>query len=75
MSPRRKIAAFTVEARTAKVYRDAEWNEYRVCFYLNGTKQLNADYHTPDKPDALATAQHWVNESTDGAQGDGQGQR
>lgn len=41
---------------TAKVYHDTEWSEYRVKFYLNGIWQVNADYHTEDRQDALDTA-------------------
>lgn len=44
----------------AKVYRDAEWQEYRVRFYTDGVQQRNADYHTTDKDDAIATADTWV---------------
>lgn len=60
---RRKIATFEVAPRTAKVYWDNEWKEFRVTFYLNGTKQLGADYHTDAKQDALDTAQAWVRDS------------
>lgn len=41
---------------TAKIYKDTDWNEYRVKFYLNGIWQVNADYHTEDKQDAHDTA-------------------
>lgn len=40
----------------AKVYRDAEWQEYRVKFFRNGKHQEGADYHTDDKADAQFTA-------------------
>lgn len=41
----------------SKVYRDAEWNEYRVRFYdKNGIHMDASDYHTNDKEDALLTA-------------------
>jgi len=29
----------------AKVYKDNEWQEYRVKFYVNGIYQIDADYH------------------------------
>ena len=45
---------------SAKVYRDAEWNEYIVTFYRNGEKQHGADYHTDDYKDADKTAAHFV---------------
>lgn len=38
------------------IYRDAEWDEYRVRFYINGKHQKDADYHTTDKQDAYDTA-------------------
>jgi hypothetical protein len=41
---------------TAKVYRDTEWQEYRVKFYRGTIHQVNADYHTEDKQDAIDTA-------------------
>ena len=40
----------------AKVYRDAEWREYRVKFFRDGEYQEDADYHTDDKSDAQFTA-------------------
>lgn len=46
--------------KEAKVYRDAENDEYRVCFYIDGKKIHEADYHTSDKNDALHTANFWV---------------
>jgi hypothetical protein len=41
---------------TAKVYKDTDWQEYRVKFYIQGQHQENADYHTDDKQDAIDTA-------------------
>jgi len=55
--PRRLIATFTESKRVAKVYRDSEWQEYRVTF---GWLSPDADYFTPDKDDALDTARHVV---------------
>jgi len=43
--------------KAAKVYRDSEWNEYRVKFYRNGVYQEKADMHTDDKDDAIGTAE------------------
>lgn len=45
-----------IHSFVTKVYRDAEWNEWRVKFFINGIHQVNADYHTNDKADAQATA-------------------
>lgn len=42
--------------KTAKIYRDAEWNEWVVQFYIAGVKQEDAAYHTDDRMDAEATA-------------------
>lgn len=52
----------------ARVYRDAEWNEYRVRIYLNGQLNAAADYHTSDKQDAHDTMQayetNWLKAAT-----------
>ena len=52
----------TIEAdnSTAKVYRDSDWNEYRVKFFIDGVHQVDADYHTDDKADAISTAESIV---------------
>lgn len=50
----------TKAGREARVYRDAEWQEFRVKFFQDGTHQVNADYHTDDKGDAQHTARSWV---------------
>lgn len=57
---RRKIA--TVESGPVKalVQRDSEWQEYRVRLYVANTLQVNADYHTDDKEDAVSTAHAMV---------------
>ena len=54
----KRIAHFhTSLGHNAKVYRDTEWNEYRVKFYdTEGQHLVHADYHTDDKDDALSTA-------------------
>ena len=41
---------------TAKIYRDTDWNEYRVKFYRAGQHLSAADYHTDDNEDAHDTA-------------------
>lgn len=55
----RKIAEFR-DSKTnvvAKVYRDAEWDEYCVKFFDSNGRHMDAsDYHTNDKEDALNTA-------------------
>ena len=63
----RKIGSFvSTPVREARVYRDAEWNEYRVKFYLNGHHMQEEDYHTDDKQDAMDTAALWAGVGTKG---------
>jgi hypothetical protein len=48
-------------AKTAKVYRDHEWGEFRVKFYTDGKHEgEEADYHTDDRGDANDTAKSWT---------------
>lgn len=54
----------------ARLYRDAEWNEYRVTFYAVGLdnvaiKREGADYHTDNLQDAIATANHVLGNRAD----------
>lgn len=57
MSNRKLILTVeAVEGEFCKVYRDSEWNEYRVVFYSDSTKQEGADMHTDSKQDAISTA-------------------
>jgi len=42
----------------AKVYKDSEWGEHRVKFFINGKHHEPSDYYTDDKHDAHHTAQH-----------------
>ena len=56
----RKISQATCRTRVAKVYRDAEWDQYVVRFTVGTTRLPGADYFTHDKRDALETAAHWV---------------
>ena len=52
-------------SKTAKVYRDAEWEEYRVKHYTDGVHHKKADYHTNDKHDAHSTAQAWTKKANE----------
>lgn len=52
----RLVEKFENGIQAAKVYRDAEWQEYRVKFFVNGQHNEPADYHTNDKEDAIGTA-------------------
>ena len=56
----KKIHEITFGARTAKVYRDSNWNEYRVRLYVRGRLDEAADYFTDDKQDAISTAAKMV---------------
>ena len=42
--------------KMAKVYKDADFGEYRVKHYVDGKHQTKADYHTDDVSDANSTA-------------------
>lgn len=46
--------------RSAKFYRDAEWDEYRVKFFQDGAHLTEADYHDTDKESARDTMFHWI---------------
>lgn len=51
------IKRFDNATKTAKVYRDTVLGEFSVQFFENGIRQLNADYFTDEKDDAMQTAQ------------------
>jgi hypothetical protein len=54
--------------RSAKVYRDNEWDDHVVKYYKNGVHQKNADsHHYDDKEDAHSSAKHFVKESAQAA--------
>lgn len=57
-------ARLTTGGVSAKVYRDPDWNEYRVRFF-NKAGVCEGTYHTDDRVDALNTAtlhEHRINE-------------
>jgi len=56
----RLVASDSEGAFGYRVYLDREWNEYVVKHYVNGRHQVDADYHTDDKNDAMSTAQKFV---------------
>lgn len=60
MSKLRLIHTVEIDVKLAKVYRDSEWQEYRVKFYVDGVYQVEADYHTEHKQDAIDTADEWA---------------
>lgn len=48
------------QGRVAKVYRDAEWQEYRVRYFENGQHLTEADYHCDDKSEAQSNARRFT---------------
>lgn len=56
---RKLIRTYFVADREAKVYRDAEWNEFVVVFHDHSAVS-ESDYHTDDRDDAMSTALTWA---------------
>lgn len=57
----RKLKELKLGSCSAKIYRNAEWEEYVVKFSpppKRLAKESDGAYHTDDKNDALATAEH-----------------
>ena len=52
----KRIHIETLGDKTAKVYRDSDFDEYRVRLYIGGKLHARADYFTGDKSDAISTA-------------------
>lgn len=52
---------------SARVYRDTDWNEFRVRFFDANGHLTESDYHTDDKLDALDTAAYTVHRMAHGA--------
>ncbi len=57
----RKVHSYEFNNVKAVVYRDAEWEEFRVRLYEDGKLNEAADYFTDDKEDARDTAFAMVN--------------
>jgi hypothetical protein len=53
------VKTYTNGNKTAKVYKDHEWEEHRVKFYTDGVHHKEADHHS-DAEDAHSTAKHWA---------------
>ena len=54
--------------RSAVVYFDTDWREYRTCFATCGdTPKMGqgSDNHTDTKSEALETAFYWINNRAD----------
>ena len=59
---RRKIDERTRAVFVAKVYKDTEWNEYRVTIsHIDTPLEIISTYHTDDKDDAIVTANTMLN--------------
>ena len=58
----RLLETMTYAGQTVKIYRDAEWQEWRVRLYPEGRLHAPADYHTSDKADALHAAGFFLNQ-------------
>lgn len=56
----RLLAAKFNGAKSIKIYRDAEWQEFVVRFYQDGKELKDAEYRTDDKSDAEGTADHYL---------------
>lgn len=51
---------FWGETREAVIYRDAEWQEWRVKHLIGGIYLAEADYHTDARLDAYTHAWKWT---------------
>lgn len=62
----RKVTSIEIveTGRKVSIYRNSEYDEWVVKFYVNGVYQVDADYFT-DKVDAYMTASNWVNKPSD----------
>ena len=55
--------------KSAKIYKDQDFGEYRVKHYEGGKHNEAADYHTDDMNDAHTTASDFVNKKHGGSAG------
>lgn len=56
-----------VPGESVKVYRDVEWDEFRVVLCYDGGKPSRFTYHTDTKADALATGRAMLGVGTEAA--------
>ena len=49
--------------KSVAVYRDTDWGEFIVRFYVDDEWDEDSDYHTDDKQDAFDTAKHWLSKA------------
>jgi hypothetical protein len=70
----RLIGKLGDQNRSAKIYRDNDWNEYRVRFYTNNNYDgEDSDHHTDDKEDAFNTATSVVSQGVNESSGTSSG--
>lgn len=53
-------AQVAITGSQAKVYRDTEWEEFRIKFFIGGKHQVEADYFASDKDEAIGSAKYWL---------------
>jgi hypothetical protein len=65
-SSMRKLISITIvpTGRKISIFRNSDWGEWVVRFYIDGIHQAQADYHTDVRVDAYDTANKWVNQGT-----------
>ena len=56
----KRVSDHEYRNKKATVFKDTEWDEYVVQFWLDGKLLQDADYHTDDKGDAQGTAKSWI---------------
>lgn len=61
-TPLRLKKTYSAGERTSKVYRDPDWNEYRVKHFVDGAHRPDSDYHTDYAEDAHDRAQAYLKE-------------
>ena len=56
----KRVSDHEYHNKKATVFKDTEWDEYVVRFWLDGKLLQDAEYHTDDKEDAQGTAKSWI---------------
>lgn len=58
------VVGGAIPGESVKVYRDAEWGEYRAVLCYEGGKASRFTYHTDDLGDAMGTAREMIGVGT-----------
>ena len=53
-----------IPGESVKVYRDAEWGEFRAVLCYDGGRPSRFTYHTDDRADAIATGREMLGVGT-----------